>query len=236
MPALITGRNPDVKQIYTSQSLFTIYVHSTPGHQHSKPSIFTGREIPDLVDVTNAYGQHALMKVTRDDCIDHRWFPISKPMPYAFIACFLRTYVFCWRWTLALCAWWHKVFSKLCSLPCRPPSRVGQPGFILGDKAGKIGEISTFLEDDIRRFGGIELFVVQKWPQKAPNSIRFGFDLVPQPSCVSQLSCVYPCSKPNHRGLFPSWFTKASSARQVVVEPVLTCRTHDGYSWTESWL
>ncbi|MEW5320362.1 MAG: hypothetical protein WDW38_011439 [Sanguina aurantia] len=59
------GRHIGVEQIYTSQSLFTVYVHHTPGHVHDQPSIFTGREIPELVETTNGYGQHALIVAER---------------------------------------------------------------------------------------------------------------------------------------------------------------------------
>lgn len=53
-----------VEQIYTAQSLFTIYVHHTPSRMHMPLSIFTGRGIPDLVNTTNGYGQHVLVKVS----------------------------------------------------------------------------------------------------------------------------------------------------------------------------
>ncbi|MEW5303853.1 MAG: hypothetical protein WDW36_006506 [Sanguina aurantia] len=54
-----------VEQIYTSQSLFTVYVHHTPGHVHDRPSIFTGRVIPELVSTTNGYGEYALIVAER---------------------------------------------------------------------------------------------------------------------------------------------------------------------------
>lgn len=60
---LVSGRHPGVRHIYTSQSLFTIYVHNVPSTRLSRPSIFTGREVPDLVNTKDAYGTHALIKV-----------------------------------------------------------------------------------------------------------------------------------------------------------------------------
>lgn len=60
----VAGKPPQgVEQIYTSQSLFTVYVHHTPGNVHNPPSIFTGRVIPNLVDTTKGYAQHVLVKV-----------------------------------------------------------------------------------------------------------------------------------------------------------------------------
>lgn len=68
-----------VEQIYPSQSLFTVYVHSFPNHVEKKSTIFLGREVPGRV--TTTYASHSLIKVRTDglQCFNPQGFEVSMP-------------------------------------------------------------------------------------------------------------------------------------------------------------
>lgn len=47
--------------IYESQDLFSVYVHTAPGFLYPHGSLFSGREVPDAVNLTNAFALHSLI-------------------------------------------------------------------------------------------------------------------------------------------------------------------------------
>lgn len=51
----------DGPAIYRNQDLFSVYVHSQPGFEFPSDSIFSGLQVSDPINCTNAFALHVLV-------------------------------------------------------------------------------------------------------------------------------------------------------------------------------